>query len=75
MNWRLAKFSCAQIIGSAFSCLDKGGHYCIPGNQQNFLICFPPHISLNLTLPGKFIAGSGHGPILITKVILHLNYV
>lgn len=67
MNWRLAKFSCAQMIMSAFPCLDRGGHPHTSGNQQNFALlsihscslCFPPHSPP--TLPGKFIAGSGRG--------------
>lgn len=29
---------CAQIIGSVFSCLDKGRHYHLSGNEQNVLI-------------------------------------
>lgn len=78
MNWRLAKFLCAQIIESAFSGLDKGRHDHISGNEQNFLIvpsvflhAFPPCPMP----PRKFVAGSGHGPIVLAKVILNLHHV
>lgn len=50
---------------SAFCWIDKGGHYHIADNQQNFVLL--PALAFCLPLRAKFIASSGQSLIIITK--------